>query len=145
QTTLRLPLIWALVFGLGVRIAHVHLPTGLTDGVHLLSQAAVPVLLLTLGMQINRTRFTPVPEDLFIASLRLGLGPVTAYVAGRMLGLDHLALQVLVLQLATPTAVNALLVASEFGGDTARAARAVVLTTILAFGTLPVVMWLMGI
>ena len=49
------------------------------------------------------------------------------------------------LQCATPTAVNALLVAAEFGGDSARAARAVVLTTIFAFVTLPLVMWLMGI
>jgi hypothetical protein len=59
--------------------------------------------------------------------------------------LDQLTLQVLVLQCATPTAVNALLVAAEFGGDTARTARAVVLTTILAFATLPLVMWLMDI
>jgi predicted permease len=115
------------------------------DGVHLLGQATVPVLLLTLGLQISRTRFTPRADDVFAAGLRLGGGPAAAYLAGRALGLDHLALQVLVLQCATPTAVNALLIASEFGGDAPRAARAVVLSSLLAFATLPIVMALMGI
>jgi predicted permease len=145
RTTIRLPLIWALAAGLVLRIFHVDLPLGAGDGIHLLAQAAVPVLLITLGMQMSRTRFAPRGPDFFVSSLRLGAGPLAAYVGGRLVGLDHLALQVLVLQCATPTAVNALLVAAEFGGDRDRAARAVVLTTVLAFGTLPFVMWLMGI
>jgi predicted permease len=145
RTTVRLPLIWALVVGLALRLTHVDLPFGIDDGIHLLAQAAVPVLLVTLGMQISRTRFSPRPPDFFLAAMRLGCGPAAAYAGGRIVGLDHLALQVLVLQCATPTAVNALLVAAEFGGDRDRAARAVVLTTVLAFATLPLVMWLMGI
>lgn len=145
RTTIRLPLIWALIGGLALRAAGVGLPLGIDDGIHLLAQAAVPALLITLGLQMSRTRFVPRPSDFSTAALRLGAGPLAAYIAGRAVGLDHLALQVLVLQCATPTAVNALLVAAEFGGDSARAARAVVLTTILAFATLPIVMWLMGI
>jgi predicted permease len=136
---------WALVAGIALRVLNVQLPLGIDDGIHLLSQAAVPMLLLLLGLQMSRTRFVPKPPDFSMAALRLGAGPLAAYVAGRLVGLDHLALQVLVLQCATPTAVNALLVAAEFGGDSARAARAVVLTTILAFATLPIVMWVMGI
>lgn len=145
KTTFKLPLMWALVGGIALRVAGIKLPLGIDDGIHLLSQAAVPMLLLMLGLQMSRTRFVPKPPDFSMAALRLGAGPLAAYVAGRAVGLDHLALQVLVLQCATPTAVNALLVAAEFGGDSARAARAVVLTTVLAFATLPIVMWLMGI
>lgn len=145
KTTARLPLMWALVAGIALRVLNVQLPLGVDDGIHLLSQAAVPMLLLLLGLQISRTRFVPKPADFSMAALRLGAGPLAAYIGGRLVGLDHLGLQVLVLQCATPTAVNALLVAAEFGGDSARAARAVVLTTILAFATLPIVMWLMGI
>lgn len=144
-TTIRLPLMWALAGGIGLRAAGIALPLGVGDGIHLLAQAAVPVLLLTLGMQIGRTRFAPTPPDLFVATLRLAIGPLAAYAGGRLVGLDHLGLQVLVVQCATPTAVNALLVSAEFGGDTRQAARAVVLSTILSFASLPIVMWLMGI
>ncbi len=128
-----------------LRGGDVKLPVGIEDGLHLLSQATVPILLITLGLQISRTRFTPRGDDVFAAALRLGAGPLAAYAAGWMLGLDQLAWQVLVLQCATPTAVNAWLIASEFGGDAPRAARAVVLSSLLAFGTLPIVMALMGI
>jgi len=145
RTTVRLLLMWALLAGILFRIFDIPLPLGIDDGIHLLSQAAVPALLITLGIQISRTRFMPRPPDFWMAAMRLGAGPLAAYLAGRLVGLDQLTLQVLVLQCATPTAVNALLVAAEFGGDSARTARAVVLTTILAFGTLPLVMWLMGI
>lgn len=145
RTTLRLPLMWALLAGLALRTFDVTLPFGVDDGIGLLAQAAIPALLVMLGIQMSRTRFVPRPPDFWMAGLRLGVGPLAAYLAGRAVGLDRLALQVLVLQCATPTAVNALLVAAEFGGDSARAARAVVLTSILAFITLPLVMWLMGI
>ena len=145
KTTVRLPLMWALLAGIILRVFDIPLPLGIDDGIHLLSQVAVPALLVTLGIQMSRTRFVPRPPDFWMAAMRLGVGPLAAYLAGRLVGLDKLALQVLVLQCATPTAVNALLVAAEFGGDSARAARAVVLTTILAFVTLPFVMWLMGI
>lgn len=145
RTTLRLPLIWALALGLGLRIGNVALPKGVADGLHLLGQATVPILLVTLGIQISRTRFVPRADDGLAAALRLAGGPLAAYIAGRAIGLDTLALQVLVLQCATPTAVNALLVAGEFGGDAPRAARAVVLSSLLAFVTLPIVMRLMGI
>src|SRR5215211_655108 len=145
RTTVRLPLMWALLAGIVLRVSDVPLPLGVEDGIGLLSQAAVPSLLAMLGIQMSRTRFVPRPLDFWMAAMRLGAGPVAAYFAGRVVGLDRLALQVLVLQCATPTAVNALLVAAEFGGDSARAARAVVLTTILAFATLPFVMWMMGI
>ncbi|MCC6790734.1 MAG: AEC family transporter, partial [Thermomicrobiales bacterium] len=41
KTTVRLPLMWALVGGIGLRIADVRLPLGVDDGIHLLGQAAV--------------------------------------------------------------------------------------------------------
>ena len=85
------------------------------------------------------------PSDFTASALRLGGGPIAAYTAGRLVGLDHLALQVLVLQCATPTAVNALLITAEFGGDSRKAARVVVLSSLICFITIPVVMWLMGI
>ena len=77
--------------------------------------------------------------------MRLIAGPLVAYGAGRVAGLDHLALQALVLQCATPTAVNALLVTAEFGGDARKTARVVVLSSLVCFVTIPIVMWLMGI
>ena len=96
-------------------------------------------------MQISRQKLAVQPSDLTATALRLGGGPIAAYLAGRAAGLDQLALQVLVLQCATPTAVNALLISAEFGGDARKAARVVVLSSLICFVTIPIVMALMGI
>jgi len=144
-TTLRLPMIWALIVGIGLRAGDITLPKGIADGLHLLAGATVPTLLITLGLQISRQKFAVLPSDITATAMRLIGGPSAAYLAGRVVGLDHLALQVLVLQCATPTAVNALLISAEFGGDARKAARVVVLSSLVCFATIPIVMSLMGI
>ena len=144
-TTLRLPMIWALAAGIGLRALDIALPTGIESGLHLLAGAAIPTLLITLGLQISRQRLTVMPSDMSATGMRLIAGPAAAYLAGRAAGLDEVALQVLVLQCSTPTAVNALLITAEFGGDARKTARVVVLSSLVCFVTIPIVMALMGI
>ncbi len=143
--TLRLPLFWALAGGLLVRGLGIPLPLGLDEGVHLLGQACIPVMLLTLGIQIAKSK----PEwgrfELQASSLRLLAAPLFAGLAGWALGLERLDIQVLVLQSAMPIAVNAFLMAGEFGGDGIRAARAVVASSVLSFITIPLVLLLIGV
>lgn len=143
--TLRLPLFYALFLGLLLKGLGVGLPFRLDEGVRLMGQAAIPVLLLTLGMQMARTPFRVGAFELTASALRLLLAPLLAYGVGLLLGLPRLEHQVLVLQSATPIAVNAFLLTREFGQDAARVARSVVVSTFLAFLTLPLVLFLIGV
>lgn len=143
--TLRLPLFYALFLGLLLKGLGVGLPFRLDEGVRLMGQAAIPVLLLTLGMQMARTPFQVGAFELTASGLRLLLAPLVAYGVGLLLGLPKLEHQVLVLQSATPVAVNAFLLTREFGQDAARVARSVVVSTFLAFLTLPLVLFLIGV
>uniref|UniRef100_UPI00307F885C AEC family transporter n=1 Tax=Thermus sp. TaxID=275 RepID=UPI00307F885C len=139
--TLRLPLFYALFLGLLLKGLGVGLPFRLDEGVRLMGQAAIPVLLLTLGMQMAKTPFQVGAFELTASGLRLLL----AYGVGLLLGLPRLEHQVLVLQSATPIAVNAFLLTREFGQDATRVARSVVVSTFLAFLTLPLVLFLIGV
>lgn len=145
KTTVKLPMIWALIAGVALRALGITLPIGVASSVNLLAGATIPMLLILLGLQISQSRISVEKSDWIAVVLRLGVGPIAAYTAGRIVGLDSLALKVLVLQTCTPTAVNALLVAAEFGGDARKAARIVVLTSIVSLASIPIVMWLMGI
>ncbi|MEM9093165.1 MAG: AEC family transporter, partial [Cyanobacteria bacterium P01_F01_bin.53] len=80
--------------------------------------------------------------ELFAAAVRLFVSPLSAYVIGRILGLQGLDLSVLVMQSAMPVAVNTLIWVAELGGDTVRVARTIVLSTLMSFFTLPLVLWL---
>lgn len=142
--TLRLPVLWATLAGLGMQVFTWQLPVALSRGVELLSQAAIPTALLTLGIQLSQTRLAFGWYELFGASLRLIASPLMAYGVGSVLGLSGLNLQVLVIQAAMPVAVNSLIWVMELGGDSEQVAKTIVLSTLMAMVTLPCMLWLSG-
>jgi predicted permease len=141
RTTLKLPVFWAMLAGLALQALAITLPLRLDEGLALLGGAAIPVALITLGMQLAKTQFYLDRPVLVAAGLRLALAPAIALLIGRAIGLQGQDLQVLVLQGAMPTAVNTFIWVTEFGGDADLVARAIVLSTLLSFVTLPSILW----
>lgn len=139
--TLKLPLIWAMLAGLSLKLLQIKLPFNLGESLHLLGRAAIPIALLILGMKLANTPFSVAKFELVSLNLRLIIAPVIALVIGKIIQLDSLDLQVLILQSAMPTAVNTVVLVAEFGGDATRVARTIVVTTLLSFLTLPMVLW----
>ncbi len=142
RLTLRLPIFWAAIAGLLLQASGGTMPLAIDRGVNLLGEGAIPLALLTLGIQLSRTQLVFGVHEILGSVLRLVVAPLSAYGVGRLLGLDGLDLQVLVLQAAMPVAVNSLIWVTELGGDTVRVARTIVLSTLLSFLTLPGVLWL---
>ena len=139
--TLKLPLIWAVVVGWGLRFLGPELPLNLNMSLHLVAQATVPIALLLLGIQISSSRFELSPYEGGASLMRLIGGGLVAFLVGKTLGLTGLDLQVLVLQSSMPAAIISFLMVNEFGGDGPKTARVVVVSTLFAFITLPAVLW----
>jgi malate permease and related proteins len=72
------------------------------------------------------------------------LGPLTAAAVGVAIGLQGLDLAVLIVLGAMPTAINAVMLAVEFGGDAETVGDAVVAGTALSLLSLPIVLALTG-
>jgi malate permease and related proteins len=144
HTVMTFPVLWAAVAGLAANAWHVELPQTVTRAVALLADAAIPLVLLTLGLQLARTRrLRPTVRVWTGVALKLLAGPLVAGLAGRLVGLTGLDLAVLVTFGAMPTAVNTAMLAIEFEGDTAQVGDTVVVGTALALLTLPVVLTLL--
>ena len=142
--TLRLPVLWATLGGIALLRFNQSVPLPIDRALQLLGGAAIPIALLTLGIQLSKTQLKFGRYELFAACLRLFVSPISAYTIGRLLRLEGLDLTVLVMQSAMPVAVNTLIWVSELGGDTVRVAKTIVLSTMMSFVSLPVVLWLMG-
>ena len=142
--TLRLPVFWAAMTGLGWRLVNLPLPETGDRGLTLLGNGAIPLALLTLGIQLSQTKFVFGRFELVCATIRLIVSPLMVYGLGHALSLESLDLQVVMLQAAMPTAVNSLIWVTELGGNPVRVARIIVLSTLLSFITLPGVLWLSG-
>ncbi|MGB5633517.1 MAG: AEC family transporter [Waterburya sp.] len=141
KLTVRLPLLWAILFGLSLRFLSFQIPWELDQGIQQLGAAAIPIALVVLGIQLSATRFQPGIKEIILAIARLMIAPLIAYLIGRLLQLETLNLQILVLQSAMPTAVNSFIIVSEFGGDQNLVARAIVTSTLISFISLPIVLF----
>ncbi|ACK71642.1 Auxin Efflux Carrier [Gloeothece citriformis PCC 7424] len=142
RLTLKLPLIWAMIGGLSLRLFSIQLPLGLDTAIEQLGASAIPLALIILGMQLSHTNFQLRKYEILATGMRLFFAPLMAYGVGIILGLQGLDLQVLILQTAMPAAVNSVVLVTEFGGDANKVARTIVVTTIASFWTLPIVLWL---
>lgn len=141
RTALGFPVLWATVAGLALNATGSTLPVGATRAIGLLADAAVPVVLLSLGIHLARSaHWRPERRTWLAVGLKLGLGPVVAAAVGAALGLAGLDLAVLVVLGAMPTAINAAMLAVEFGGEAEQVGEAVVVGTALAVLTLPLVL-----
>ncbi|UBV42354.1 AEC family transporter [Deinococcus taeanensis] len=137
---LRLPAVWMVVLGVTLRALHVTLPEGLSRGVELLAQATLPVVLLSLGLQLGAGGWPRLDARVWLATAaRLIGGPLLGLGAGLLCGLRGDTLGVLVLSASMPTAVNALLIAREYGGDTDTVARTAFLSTLCSVLTIAAV------
>jgi malate permease and related proteins len=145
RTVVTFPVLWGAIAGVVAARAGIALPLGLDRAVGLLADAAVPLVLLSLGVQVGRMRAVrPQGANLVAVALKLVIAPVVAFIAGSLVGLQDLDLAVLTLLAAMPTAINLAMLAAEFGGDADQAGRSVVWGTLASLVTLPVVLALLA-
>lgn len=142
-TVLKLPVSWALVAAPLIRLLDITLPVGVTRGVAMMADAAVPMVLIALGVQMaHSTTLKPSPPTVLAVLLRVVLMPLVAWGVAAALQLPALTTASLVLCWAMPTAVNVFMLAREYGSDPEMTASAVVLSTLASVVTIAVVLTL---
>ena len=143
RSVVALPVVWAALLAGLFNVLGWTLPLGVTRGIDLLAGAAIPLVLLVLGMQIQRAGL-PVPSGVNWLSLGLKLvvGPVVAFSAGTVVGLTGLDLAVITLFGSMPPAVMVFMLALEFSDNPEEVARTVVVSTLGALASVSVVVTL---
>jgi len=141
---LGLPVIWASLLGVAFNLFNWSIPLGFSRGIEILSQAAIPMVLLILGMHIQRSGLNlPKSVNWFGTAFKLILGPIIAYGIGLALNLKGLDLAVLTLIGAMPPAINNFMLALEFEADADSVAKTVVLSTLLALISISIIVTLL--
>jgi predicted permease len=140
----RLPLIYAAAAGLAVGHLGITVPEALWRPLELMGQAAIPMLLVALGVQLAQAPPAVFGRALWAAgALRLAASPVLTVLLIPVFGVSGTAAKVAVLSTSMPVAVNAFLLAAQFGTAPAFVASAVVLTTVASFATVSLVLLLL--
>jgi len=133
----RVPWGYAFLLGLLLRAAGIGLPTGLFGAVDLLAEAAIPLQLVLLGVQLSRIRLgTIARESVVMTGLKLIVPPLLAWGLAEALGATGMLRAVLILEASMPSAVNSMILATHYDRRPGLASAVVFLTTALSLGSL---------
>lgn len=150
---LRMPQVYAVLAALAFRLGGVRLdPTGggivndVFRGVDLVGDAAVPLLLIILGLQLAETgRISEGPKVALGTALRLGLSVPLAVGLSHLLNLDELSTKLAIMLSSMPTAVNVTILAIEFNVRPRFVSSVVAVSTAASVFTLTLILVLLGV
>jgi malate permease and related proteins len=141
----KFPAIYALILGFLFLQFKWQLPSGLDRTVTLLSNAAIPCMLVLLGMQLVNIRLDGHLIPLTISgSIRLLISPLIAFGLTRLFGMSGASYQAVVLEAAMPSAVLTTILATEFDAEPTFVTTAVLVTTLLSPFTLTPLLAFLG-
>ena len=127
----RVPALWGLLAAGLVKWLGMGLPQAVMRPVEILASAAIPCMLLVLGMQIERGARAERPALVVAASALVLVGaPLVGFVLAHVLGLSGPARQAVLVQSAMPSAVVTTILALEFNIAPTFVAAVVVATTL---------------
>lgn len=108
----------------------------------LLGQAAIPLMLVLLGMQLARVKIQQNWGFFGLSTaLRLLIGPLLAVVLVAALGLEGLTRKIVILQTSTPSAVLPLLYTIRFGTRPDLVSGTIMLSTLCSALTLTALLY----
>jgi hypothetical protein len=112
---LKAPLVYAVLLAILLNLSHIRLPNPFLRAADMIGKAAIPLMLLLLGMQLARTPLFWRMRGVFLAaSIRLVLAPILAFFLASWLDLSEISRLVCIVEASMPTAVMTFVLASHF-------------------------------
>lgn len=134
---LKMPVLYAIVLSLLLLLNDWVLPEALLNSVRLIGGMTIPLMLITLGVSLQRLRVTAWRQALLFSVLRIGGGLLAGVLVVWWLDLQGAARGVVLLQASMPVAVFNYLFAERFRREPEAVAGLVVMSTLMSFVTIP--------
>jgi len=142
----RLPSIYAIIVAFISRSLRITLPITFLRPVELLGKAAIPIALLTLGIQLygfrmEKREYTKIGLATF---MKLVIAPLIAFGLAFLLGMEGLIRKVAIVQSSMPTAVNVGLLAIQFDSQPRFVSSVVFASTMMSIISLSIILHILA-
>jgi malate permease and related proteins len=128
---LKVPAVYGVAVAVLCLVTGLRFPSPVRTGVEMLSSAALPVMMLVLGMQFERTRRPERPVLVAVASvLTLVVSPLLAFALADATGLTGPARQAAVLEASMPAAIVTTILSLEYDASPSLVTAIVFVTTL---------------
>jgi predicted permease len=141
----KIPMIYAIAIAFAVRATGLVIPEFLSRPLGMAGEAAIPVMLLLVGIQLARASFGKQLRLICTATaVRLVGGAVVGIALATVMGLEGVTAQTCIVEHSTPTGVMTSILALEFGTDPELVTGVVFASTLASIATMTVLVALIG-
>lgn len=142
---LKIPIFYSAFGALTLQLFGINIHSSLLSPIELIAQAAVPTVMLILGMNMAVLRFEKLSFKIvtFGAITRLLISPLLALIIVSLLPISTLSQKVLILISAMPSAVTMVMYAVQYNIKPEIVSSITFITTFLSIITLPIILLLL--
>ena len=142
---LKTPVVYAVVIALVFNYTGWELPTPVHRSVEILADAAIPLMMILMGVQLQQSKWTRRVRAVgFSTVMRLVGAPLVALLVAILFRLEGPARQAGISQSAMPTAVMMTVLATEYDVEPSFVTMAVVISTLLSPLTVTPILAMLG-
>jgi malate permease and related proteins len=142
----KMPVIYGAALGLIFQVSGLIVPNFVIQAVELIADAAIPTVMLVLGMQLatlNRENMK-IADVTSIVMIRILVSPAIAYLIVTIFSIEGLLAKILILSAAMPTAANTTMYALQFETEPDFVSSSTFITTILSIITVPIMLMIVS-
>jgi len=136
----RMPMVYGAILGFLLQTFQIKLGNSMTQAIDMVADAAIPTVMIVLGMQLAKISIKNFEREKVSLSLltKLAISPVIAYLITLFLPVDEMIKQIMIIMAAMPTAANTTMYALQFDTEPEFVSSATLVSTTLSLATLPV-------
>jgi hypothetical protein len=133
------PLIVSCIIGGGMNYLGLHFPSLVQNSLLLLTSAALPLGLLSVGVGLGFSNIMGVKSELIVSNLvKLVLLPLVILFLGTFFNVEVTTLAIIVLFGTMPTATSSYILSKQLGGDAPLMSSIISLQTVLSILTISI-------
>ncbi|APH03437.1 AEC family transporter [Bacillus weihaiensis] len=139
KTVRKMPIGYGALLGVSLQFLHVPINENILIAVDMVANAAIPTVMIVLGMQLAKISIRKLEREKISLSLftKLAISPLIAFCLTLFLPVDDMVKQIMIIMAAMPTAANTTMYALQFNTEPEFVSTATLLSTILSVVTLP--------
>ncbi|MFB4164448.1 AEC family transporter [Alteribacillus sp. JSM 102045] len=147
RVVLKMPVFYALILGVLLQALQINIKETYMDAVSMLAEAAIPVVMIVLGMQLAKISIASLDWKLVSAGtlLRLVVSPLVAFGLTALLQTNYTLSIVLIVSTAMPTAATIAMIAVQFESSPQLVSSITLMTTLLSVPSLWILLTIIGV
>lgn len=140
KNVVKMPVLYGVILGILLQISHLKLPATMAQGISLMGSAAVPTVMLILGMQLAEIKAENFEWKYVntISLIRMVISPLVTAIFVHFMPISELLKNVFILLAAMPIAANTTLLAVQFDTKPNLVSYITLVTTLISFLSIPI-------